>query len=327
MMSCKICLIWMLPVRCDTQFATGTIWEHIDFNLRSLAVDGFAALDTDGDGIGPFGDVRLRQAIAMCLDRQAVVDALFLGQTLVLNTYLSPQHPLYNPAASVWPYDPAASGALLDEIGWLDHDANPVTPRQANNVTGVPDATPLEFSLETTTATLRQQLTHILAENLAQCGIKVSLVYSPAAEFFMDAPDGKLFGRRFELAGFAWLTAVKPPCELYLSDQIPGPPDQLNPATGQNYLGWGVQNETGYSSPEYDAACNAARSALPGTAEYAQNHLLAQEAFARDLPSIPLFLRIKFTVSRPDFCGQTVDPTASSDFWNIENYDYGAACP
>jgi peptide/nickel transport system substrate-binding protein len=311
----------------DVQFATGTTWEHLDFNLRSLADDGFAALDADGDGAGPFGDVRLRQAIAMCLDRQAVVDAVFLGQTLLPSTYLSPQHPLYAVNANTWSYDPTAAGILLDEIGWLDHDANPITPRQAENVLGVPDGTPLEFSLETTTATLRQQLTQILADNLALCGIKVNLAYYPAAEFFADAPEGKLLARRFEGAVFAWLTGVRPPCELYLSDQIPGPPDQINPATGQNYLGWGVQNETGYASAEYDAACTAARFALPGTIEYAQNHLLAQEIFAHDIPAIPLFLRIKFTVSRPDFCGHTMNPTAGSDFWNIENYDYGAACP
>jgi peptide/nickel transport system substrate-binding protein len=306
---------------------TGTAWEHLDFNIRPLPGSGFAGWDTDGDGLGPFGDVRLRQAIAMCLDRRTVVDTLFHSQTPVINTYLSPHHPLYNPDTSVWAFDPTAAAALLDEIGWLDTDEDPATPRVARNVTGVPDDTPLEFSYETTKATLRKQATQILSESLAKCGIKVNLAYYEAADWFADPPDGKLYSRRFDLGQYAWLTGVTPPCNLYLSDQIPGPPDQVNPATGQNYLGWSVQNETGYSSAEYDAACNAALSALPGMPGYAENHLLAQEIFARDLPVVPLYLRLKWTISRPDFCGHTMDPTAWSDFWNIESYDYGESCP
>jgi peptide/nickel transport system substrate-binding protein len=307
--------------------ATGTSWEHVDFNLRPLTYAGFASLDADGDGLGPFGDIRLRQAVAMCMDRRAVVDSIFLDQTFVLNTYLSPQHPLYNPDVSVWPFDPLAANALLDEIGWLDTDGDPTTPRLAKNVTGVPDGTPLEFFYETTVATQRKQTTQILAESLAQCGIKANLAYFEAADWFADPPEGKLFGRRFDLGQFAWLTGVDPPCNLFVSDQIPGPVDQINPATGQNYLRRDGDNETGYSSADFDAACNAARSALPGTPEYTQNHLLAQEIFARDLPVIPLFLRIKYSISRPDFCGHTMDPTANGDFWNIEEYDYGVDCP
>jgi peptide/nickel transport system substrate-binding protein len=145
-------------------------------------------------------------------------------------------------------------------------------------------------------------------------------------------PEVRLFGRRFDLGQFAWLTGVRPACELFMSDQIPGPADQINPATGQNYLGWGVlgqgvQNYSGYSNPNFDAACRAALQALPGTPEYGQNHALAQEIFARDLPTIPLYLRIKWTVTRPDFCGHTMDPTSQGDLWNIEAYDYGEGCP
>jgi peptide/nickel transport system substrate-binding protein len=306
---------------------TGTTWEHVDFNIRPLTYDGFASLDADGDGLGPFGDVRLRQAIAMCMDREAVVDSILSGMSPVLNTYLPPQHPLYNPDVNVWNYDVAAAGALLDEVGWLDLDSNPATPRTAQNVTGVPDGTPLEFNLETTTATLRKQVFQILVESLARCGIRANPVHYPAEEWFADPPEGILFGRHFDLGEFAWLTGTNPACELWMSDQFPDPDHKIEPPPGQNYFGWYGQNETGYSSAEFDAACNAARSALPGTPEYTQNHLLAQEIFARDLPVIPLFLRSKYSISRPDFCGHTMDPTSSSDFWNIENYDYGDNCP
>ena len=300
----------------NATFVTGTTWEHADFNIRPVegfkSGDFFAAWDSDGDGVGPFGDVRLRQAVLMCMDRQAVVDTVMFGQSEVLHTYLPPQHPLFNANAKQWPFDVEAGSALLDEIGWVDDDANPETPRVAKGVTGVPDGTLLEFSYETTSATQRQQATQVLAQSMAQCGFKVNLNYFPASEWFADPPDGKLFGRRFDLGQFAWLTGVEPPCELYIGSEIPT-------AEGD----WAGQNETGYSNPEYDAVCNAAKQSLPGEPSYDEKHLEAQLIWSQDLPAAPLYLRLKLAATRPDFCNFIMDPTNNSEMWNIEEFDFG----
>ena len=311
----------------NATFVTGTTWEHADFNIRPLEGAGFAAWDEDGDGMGPFGDVRLRQAVAMCMDRQAAVDTVLFGQSIVLGTYIPPEHPLYNPDVTVWPFDPAAAGTLLDEIGWLDDDGDPATPRVASAVTGVPDGTLLEFSFETTNATMRQQYTQIMAESMAQCGIKVNLNYYPASEWFADGPDGVLFGRRTDLGAFAWLTGVQPACDLYVSDAIPGDPTEVDADGKPLYpFGWGGQNQTGYMSAEYDTVCKAALQALPGMPAYEENHLAAQAIFANDLPVVPLFLRLKLAATRPDMCNFFMDPTANSEMWNIEAFDYGESC-
>ena len=90
--------------------------------------------------------------------------------------------------------------------------------------------------------------------------------------------------------------------------------------------GWAGQNNSGYSSTEFDQACHEARAVLPGQSGYTENHKLAQEIFARDLPVIPLYQHIKYTITRPDFCNHWMDPTAGSDTWNIEEYDYGEGC-
>ena len=311
----------------NATFVTGTTWEHADFNIRPLEGAGFAAWDEDGDGMGPFGDVRLRQAVAMCMDRQAAVDTVLFGQSIVLGTYIPPEHPLYNPDVTVWPFDPAAAGTLLDEIGWLDDDGDPATPRVASAVTGVPDGTLLEFSFETTNATMRQQYTQIMAESMAQCGIKVNLNYYPASEWFADGPDGVLFGRRTDLGAFAWLTGVQPACDLYISDAVPGDPTEVDADGNPLYpFGWGGQNQTGYMSAEYDTVCKAALQALPGQPAYEENHLAAQAIFANDLPVVPLFLRLKLAATRPDMCNFFMDPTANSEMWNIEAFDYGESC-
>jgi peptide/nickel transport system substrate-binding protein len=303
----------------NATFVTGTVWEHADFDIRPVegSASGafFAAWDNDGDGVGPFGDVRLRQAVAMCMDRQAVVDTVMFGQSVVLDTYLPPQHPLFNADVKAYPFDTAAGSALLEEAGWVDDDGDPTTPRVAQGVTGVPDGTALEFFYETTTATQRQQATQILAETMSQCGIKVDLNYLPSDEWFADGPDGKLFGRRFDLGQFAWLTGVAPPCDLYLGTQIPS-----------EASGWAGQNETGYSNPDYDTVCNAALQSLPGEPAYTDNNLKAQEIFAEDLPVVPLYLRLKLAATRPDMCNFIMDPTDNSEFWNIEEFDYGPSC-
>jgi len=298
---------------------TGTTWEHLDFNIQPAASilnsGAFAGWDLEGDGQGPFGDVRLRQAIAMCLDRQQVVDTLFFGKSPVPDTYLPPNHPLFNAQATHWQYDPAAAAALLDDIGWLDTDHDPATPRLASGVIGVPDGTPLVMSYETTTAEIRQQVFQILSQSLAGCGIQVDLHTYSVVDFFYADPTGRVYGRLYDLAEYAWRTGVTPPCDLFLGNQLP---------TAEN--NWTGQNNTGFNDPVYDAACIQQLQSMFGDPGYARSVHDAQRIFADQLPVVPLFLQIKYAAARPDMCGYSLDPTSQSDFWNIEAFDYGSGC-
>lgn len=310
-------------------FVTGTTWEHVDFGIQHISYDdGY----NPGAGDRPnfFGDVRTRHAFAMCMDRQGMVDAAFFGQSIVIDTYLPPQHPLFNENAVHYDFDVEAGGALLEEVGWVDADGDPTTPRVSQGVEGVPDGTPLVVTYETTSATLRMQITQILQQSMAQCGIQADLAYYPASEWFADGPEGKLFGRRTDLGQFAWLTGVEPPCELYRSDGVPGAPDGtwisvLRPEDGEKTFpfGWGGQNNPGFYDPDFDAACNRAVTALPGQPAYEEGHLEAQIIFAEQLPVVPLALRLKLAATRPDMCNFIMDPTNNSEMWNIEEFDYG----
>jgi len=314
----------------NATFVTGTVWEHVDYGIQPVSYDDGYTQGTDRPDF--FSDVRTRQAFLMCMDRQAVVDTILFGQSVVIHTYIPPQHPLYNEEVIQYPFDPEAAGALLDEVGWLDDDGDAVTPRVATGVEGVPDGTLLEVAYETTTATLRQQVTAVIQQSLGQCGIQANIQLYPASEWFADGPDGKLFGRRFDLGEFAWLTGVQPPCDLYLSTQTPGPDNEdwvsIMDGETRNFgiTGWGGQNDPGFANAEYDAACNAALGSLPGQPEYESANLEAQRIFGEELPVAPLFLRIKLAATRPDMCGFVMDPTANSEFWNIEEFDFGEGC-
>jgi peptide/nickel transport system substrate-binding protein len=309
-------------------FVTGTTWEHVDFNIQHISYDdGYDGGVSDRPNL--FGDLRTRQAFAMCMDRQALVDTITFGQSIVISNYIPPQHPLYNTEVSDYAFDVEAGSALLEEVGWADDDGDPTTPRVAQGVEGVPDGTLLQVAYESTDATLRQQVTAVLQQSMAQCGIQADITLYPAAEWFADGPEGKLFGRRTDLGEFAWLTGVQPACELYLSSLTPGPAGEqwTSIMTGETYTfgisGWGGQNNPGFALPEYDAACNQALSSLPGQPEYDSAHLEAQALFSENLPVVPLFLRLKLAATRPDMCNFVMDPTNNSEFWNVEEFDYG----
>lgn len=291
-------------------FQTGTTYEHIDFGIDSYG--------NYGDDVGRpdwFEDVRVRQAMTMCTDRQSMVDNILYGQSEVIHTYIPSVHPLY-PAGELteWPYDVEAANALLDEVGFVDGDGDGI--REYTN------GTPFNITLGTTTGNeMRQQLTQIFKDNMLQCGINVELYYLPASEWFADGPDGVLFGRQFDLGEFAWLTGVEPSCNLYLSSQITGPTEEINPKTGTPFGGWGASNETGWYNQEFDNLCNAALASLPGTPEYESNHKAAQVIFSQEVPVIPLFLRLKVAAARSNVLNFSVDSTQNSELYNIYEID------
>jgi peptide/nickel transport system substrate-binding protein len=291
-------------------------WEHLDFGLLPVAYDDGYQIGIDRPDF--FADVRTRRAIAYCIDRQHIVDTVFFGLYEVADNYLAPAHPLYAPSVSQYPFDPATGKALLEKAGWHEMGRHALFPREAQGIPNIPDGTPFAFTLHTTNSTLRQQAAQLMAEDLAQCGIQVALSFEEPDAFFADGRQGTVFGRNFEMAEFAWLSGVTPPCNLFLSDQIPGYGDG-------NWIAG--DNNTGYTSPAFDEACRLALSLLPGQSGYEDAHHLAQQIITEDLPVIPLYFRFQLTASRPDFCGHVMDPTARSDFWNLESYNYGDDCP
>ena len=89
---------------------------------------------------------------------------------------------------------------------------------------------------------------------------------------------------------------------------------------------WDGWNVSGFANNEFDAACNTVIGSLPDQARYEAAHKEAQRIFAENLPLVPLYSRIKIAATRPDMCGFIVDPTADTEFWNLEEFDYGEGC-
>ncbi|MBN1812683.1 MAG: hypothetical protein JXA14_12675 [Anaerolineae bacterium] len=276
-------------------------WEQIDFGISS--VSSYQRPDF-------FGDVRVRQAVAQCIDRWAIVDEATYGRSVVPDGYLPPMHPLYAiDDLAYWDYDPVAGQALLEEVGWFDEDGDGV--REAGGISEIRNGTPFEVTLlvRLEDRVASEQVAPIIKTNLADCGIRVNVEPLPKWTFEADGPEGPVFGRQFDLAETTRYIDVIPTCENYLSSEIPD--------KGR----WYSSNASGYSNPDYDAACQAALQALPGTSEYETYHKQAQAIFSEELPAIPLFMWLRVALVRPHVLNFALDATSPSELWNVEVLD------
>jgi peptide/nickel transport system substrate-binding protein len=255
-----------------------------------------------------FEDVRVRQAIALCIDRQAIADQVLGPSGQVLHSYLPPEHPLYaGDTLTTWGHAMTAGQTLLATAGWYDEDGDGV--REAHNIPGIADGTPFQITYHTTSDPLRVQTAQLIQTYLTDCGINASLETLPPETFFAPGPEGILFGRRFDLAQFSWRAVSAPLCDLFLSSQIP------------TTNGWHKPNVAGFLDDEYDTACLAALNAPPDSEAYATGHVAAQHIFSKRLPVLPLFQRVKTTFVHRVVVGLAPDPTQPSELWNIEQFD------
>jgi len=235
-------------------------FEQLVFGIIPAAYDdGYSVWA--GDRPDYFGDLRVRQAIAACLQPAALANAVLSEK---LPAELLPQWQDWTAGLAV--------DALLDQAGWIDADGDPTTPRVAQGINGVFDMTPLSLSLLTSQAELDQQIGTWIVTRLGECGVEIHWQSLPIAELYAPGPEGVLFGRQFDLALLSWHTAGQDPCRMYLSKVVPSAD---NAWIGTNLAGW--------ADPAFDLACgeNQMRLDPPESQD-------AWELLKATLPAIPL---------------------------------------
>jgi dipeptide transport system substrate-binding protein len=96
---------------------------HDEINLmqqEGLNV-GYLAFNTQKE---PFGDKRVRQALNMAVNKQAIIDVVFQGAGKAAKNPIPPTIWSYNDAVKDYPYDPEKAKALLAEAGVTDLKTN-----------------------------------------------------------------------------------------------------------------------------------------------------------------------------------------------------------
>ncbi len=85
-------------------------------DVRAVATERVAYLFVN-TLFGPTKDKRVRQAIAMAVDRDTIISALQQGYAKPTSVVLSPVNFGYDPGIKPWPYNPDAARKLIQEAG------------------------------------------------------------------------------------------------------------------------------------------------------------------------------------------------------------------
>ncbi len=218
----------------------GTSFQYLGMNLRDPRLQ----------------DRRVRQAIAVAIDREAIIRHLLKGLALPATGLLSPGHWAYEPDVQTHPHDPAKARALLDEAGYPDPDGSGPLPR-------------FRLSYKTTTVDLRRRIAEAFQEQLAQVGIALDIRTYEWGTFYADIRKGN-----FHLYSLAWVGINDP--DIYYSVFH----SQMSPPQGNN-RGF-------YAHPRIDALTEAGRRAMD-IHERKRIYSKVQKLVAEDLPYIPLW--------------------------------------
>lgn len=248
-------------------------WMQLVFGIQPASYDDYYN-PLYGDRPDYFGDIRTRQAVAACLDRDAIQQALYGGLGEQWPSFVSPAESTLAQDQGVT-HDPALGSQLLEAAGWRDHDQDPSTPLQAWYIGNIPAGTPFSIQFYSDSSAVSQQVAAIVQSSLGQCGIEVTPVSLPAAELYETSTEGPLFGRQFDLALMGWSPSPQLDCALYESSQVPSEEN-----------GWIGTNIAGLAELSYDAACNDGSLALPSEKESALGR--AEQQYLDALPAVPL---------------------------------------
>ena len=216
----------------------------------------------------PFNNKTVRQAMNLAIDRQDLVDTVYLGAASPGSAgWIHPASPMYNEAV-VTTYDPDAAMALLEEAGITDSDGDGIREL---------DGQPLSFEfLAVSTEALRLREAELVSEMLGKIGIEavVTAVETSTWEEAVWPGFDVTQGRNYEMSMWGWSAPVQAN-PLRMWQLLHSSPDT------------GFLNLTGFANERADELSETLTTAIDPAV---QKETLAelQEITADDLPFILL---------------------------------------
>jgi peptide/nickel transport system substrate-binding protein len=237
----------------------------------------------------------MRKAIALALNRQAMINAVYgpgTGLKPIDSLLFFPGQQGYKRVFARWNHDPAAAIALLKK----HCTGGPTAPDRATKKVWQCGGVPAVFRYSWPSSVLaRTAIEQVVKANLKAVGISLTELPLPASEFFGVEASGD-----FDLAEFAWITTGD------AGDWY------------ENYHCRGLYNATGYCDHRVERLLKAANAELSP----AKRTLLYQRSdriMATEVPAIPLFQKFSVLAHKSALVGPR--PTTSiSIFWNVEKW-------
>lgn len=142
------------------------------FQVLVGSTEGETILSTN-NAQPPFDNVKVREALAHAIDRQAIIDGAMFGYGTPIGTHFAPHNPAYVDLTGLSEYDPEKSRALLAEAGFADG---------------------FETTLHLPPPSYARRGGEIVAAQLAEVGIKAEIINVEWAQWLETVFKGKNFG-------------------------------------------------------------------------------------------------------------------------------------
>jgi peptide/nickel transport system substrate-binding protein len=243
--------------------STRIIYLHMD----SARDDSPGISDANGVHLtrNPLRDARVRRAISLGINRQALTERLLSGQAHPAGQYTPPDVPGASPILQPLPFDLVQAQALLKDAGWGD-GFNVV-------LAGSNDRYPNDA-----------QVTQGVGQMLARVGIKTDVQTMPAAILFSRGSklDFSLF-----LSGWVGTGDASSPLVALMAT--------YNPATGM-----GPSNRGRWSNASFDDVLGQALRTIDDTKRNALYGRAAEIAVA-DMGVVPVYFTINTWASKKAF--------------------------
>lgn len=226
----------------------GTNYAYLGFNLRDPNLRS----------------LKVRQAIAHAIDREAIIEHLLGGLAVPATGVLSRLNWAYESGTLTYAYDPQKAARLLDEAGYRDPD-------------GPGPAKRFSLTYKTSQNELRRRIGEAIQSFLAEIGIDVKMRSYEWGTFFSDIRKGN-----FQIYTLTWVGIADPDIYYYLFHSQSIPPNGANRGA--------------YRSPEVDRLLEVGR-VLQDREEGRRVYRRVQKILARDLPYVSLWHDVNVVVA------------------------------
>jgi peptide/nickel transport system substrate-binding protein len=219
-----------------------------------------------------FGDIRVRKALTLAVDRQSIIDSVLFGKAKVAKNELD-NTPYENTSIVIDRFDPDQAKQMLDEAGW----------KPGPDGIRMKDGIRLSFTNGTTSGNQTRETIQVLVQaNFKDVGAEMTIANAPASTFFGGYAQGAGFlARKLDMVGFTnGIPGIDPNLRAFWhSGAVP---------TNDHPTGY---NSSGLSDPNLDKLLDDQLTELD-TNKRTELLKMAQQIIHDDYPTIPLYDRV-----------------------------------